>query len=40
MLHGKESYANGDVYEGQFHKNMPHGHGKFEFADGNVQITR
>jgi hypothetical protein len=26
-------YANGDVYDGQFHNNVPHGRGKYTYAD-------
>ena len=34
--HGKYVYASGDVYEGQFHDNLPHGIGKYTFVSGNV----
>jgi len=38
MLHGqgKYSYANGDVYRGEFLNDLPHGHGVYVLANGNV----
>jgi hypothetical protein len=29
-------YANGDIYEGEFFNNKPHGMGKHTYADGEV----
>ena len=34
---GKVTFANGDVYEGAWRNNGPHGEGRFTSADGSVQ---
>jgi hypothetical protein len=36
----KETYPNGDVYEGDFIEGKCHGNGKMTFADGSVKEGR
>jgi hypothetical protein len=35
-VQGKLIFPNGDVYEGEFEKDLPHGEGKYIFSNGSV----
>ena len=35
-MQGKLIFPNGDVYEGEFEKDLPHGEGKYFFSNGSV----
>ena len=35
-MQGKLFFPNGDVYEGEFEKDLPHGEGKYIFNNGSV----
>lgn len=36
LIYGKETYLNGDYYEGYFDKNRSHGYGKYYFKNENI----
>ena len=35
-MDGKMTFANGNMYEGEFKDDMKHGEGKFTYANGDV----
>jgi hypothetical protein len=37
---GRLTYPNGDVYEGEWHRDCLRGKGQFTYADGEVAVGR